>query len=212
MAEAKLQELIETLRQQGVQRGEEAARQIIAQAQAEAEKILGQAQAKAEAILNQARLEAEKEQRQLKSALEIAASQFVTSLKRVIEENLLIIPLQAKLSEDLSDPEFLKRLMQTFVEAYAKDPQRGEIQFILPQEAQEKLKGYVFELMARHYGQAEAQSLSLSLESAGFKFGFMVNRADGQVRLDFSDEAFLGLFLRFLAPKFRELFRPVQGQ
>jgi V/A-type H+-transporting ATPase subunit E len=37
-----------------------------------------------------------------------------------------------------------------------------------------------------------------------------VNKKDGHVRLDFSDEAFLSLFLRFLSPQFRSLFKTVK--
>jgi V/A-type H+-transporting ATPase subunit E len=42
------------------------------------------------------------------------------------------------------------------------------------------------------------------------KFGFQVNKKQGNVRLDFSDEAFLSLFLGFLAPKFRDLFKSIK--
>jgi V/A-type H+-transporting ATPase subunit E len=44
------------------------------------------------------------------------------------------------------------------------------------------------------------------MESHGIRFGFQVDKKDGNVRLDFSDEAFLALFIEFLTPKFRELF------
>ncbi len=38
------------------------------------------------------------------------------------------------------------------------------------------------------------------------RFGFLVNLADGTTQLDFSDEAFLALFLRYLSPRFQKLF------
>jgi V/A-type H+-transporting ATPase subunit E len=65
--------------------------------------------------------------------------------------------------------------------------------------------------MAGHYGQAKGDDpLVLELEAQDVKFGFQVNKKQGNVRLDFSDEAFLSLFLSFLTPKFRDLFKSVK--
>jgi V/A-type H+-transporting ATPase subunit E len=65
--------------------------------------------------------------------------------------------------------------------------------------------------MARHYGHGKGgDQLVLELDAQDVKCGFQVNKQDGNVRLDFSDEAFLSLFLGFLSPKFRELFKNVK--
>ncbi|MEW5726181.1 MAG: hypothetical protein AB1896_23935 [Thermodesulfobacteriota bacterium] len=215
MADTKLQNLIGTLMQQGVVKGEEAARDIVDKARQEAGKIVSQAQAQAEDILTRAKAEEALRLKQLQSAMEIAASQFATSLKAVLQENLLTLPVREKLDQDLADPEFLKKLMTKFVEAYAGDPEKKDIQLLLPQGAGEDLVRFAVELMAGHFAKGKgkakkAEDLVGELSAQGIKFGFMVDRADGHVRLDFSDEAFLALFLRYLAPKFRELFKEIK--
>jgi V/A-type H+-transporting ATPase subunit E len=137
--------------------------------------------------------------------MEIAASQFVGNLKRVLEKNLLTLPLKEKLTADLSDDGFLKDLITQFVKTYAGNPDNPDIELLLPAGVRESLKNYAIDLMARHC-KGDASSQILVMESHGIRFGFQVDKKDGNVRLDFTDEAFLALFVEFLTPKFRELF------
>ncbi len=208
MADNKLQELIETLRKQAVESGEASSRQIIEKAEKEAEEIRKRAEAEAETIVRQAREEAENQMRQLASSLEIAGSQFVTNLKRVIEENLLTLPLKEKLREALGDVSFLKELLATVVEAFAKHPEKADLDLLVPKEQQEALLDFVMELARKQ--AAEGEKPGLTLKAGDVEFGFMIDKADGNVRLDFTDEAFLSLFLKYLTPRFRELFHDIK--
>jgi V/A-type H+-transporting ATPase subunit E len=211
MANDKLQDLIETLKKQGVETGEKAGQEIVESARKQAEDILAKARAEAASIIGQANEEGEKQMKRLQSSMEIAASQFVNSLKGVIEENLLTLPLKEELTGALSDPAFLKTLITRFVETYARSGQSEDIQLLLPKGTQDELKNFAMQLMARQYGQAkDGDQLVLELEAQDVKFGFQVNKKQGNVRLDFSDEAFLSLFLGFLAPKFRDLFKSIK--
>jgi len=209
MAEAKLQELIDALKRQGVEEGEESGRRIVESAQKEAEEITAQARAEAEEIVARAKAEAEQQLKRLQSALEIAASQFVNNLKGIIAENFLTLPLGQKIKADLSEPDFLKTIMAKFVESYAANHQNRDIKLILPQEVQPEVLNYTYDLMAKHFGSGR-EHVSVGLESQGVKFGFQVDKESGNVRLDFTSEAFLDLFLRFLSPRFRDLFKTVK--
>ena len=211
MAEAKLQELIDTLKRQGIESGEEIGRRTIDEARRKADEIVAGAESEARKIVAKAKADAEKKLLQLNSSLKIASSQFVTNLKRVIEDGLLTIPLKEKLAQDMSDEDFLKKLMTTFVETYASNPQHKDIRLLLPKEADEDLWDFALQLAAKHYGSGvDKENLNLDLETDGVKFGFMVHRVDGTVRMNFSDEAFLELFMRFLSPRLRNLFRSVK--
>ncbi|MCU0597947.1 MAG: hypothetical protein MUE70_01655 [Desulfobacterales bacterium] len=205
MATDKLQELIETLKKQGVQKGEDSAAQIVESAQKEAGEILAKAKTEADAIILKAKSESEGILKRLQSSMEIAASQFVGNLKRVLEKNLLTLPLKERLADELSDAGFLKDLLSQFVKTYAANPENPDIALLLPSGVQESLKKYAIDLMVRH-GKGDASKDILVMESNGIRFGFQVDKKDGNVRLDFSDEAFLSLFIEFLSPKFRELF------
>lgn len=211
MANDKLQDLIETLKKQGVESGEKAGKDIVESARKQAEDILAKARTEAASIVGQAKEESDKQMKRLQSSMEIAASQFVNSLKGVIEENLLTLPLQKELDGVLGDPDFFKALITRFVETYARSGQAGDIQLLLPKGSDQKLMTFAMELMARHYGGGKAgEELVLELHAQGIRFGFQVNKKQGNVRLDFSDEAFLSLFLSFLAPKFRDLFKSIK--
>lgn len=203
MADAKLQELIDVLRKQGVESGEESARQIVASAEKEAERILAQARSEAEAIVTTARGEADNLKKRLESSLEIAASQFVTNLKSQVEESLLVLPLRQKLEADLADEGLLKELIAKLVENYSAGSPEDDMKIILGKDAGESLKSYVLGLGAK-------VKLSQDLESYGARYGLVVELGSGKVRVDFTDEAFLALFLRFLSPAFREMFRNVK--
>lgn len=206
MGNEKIQGLIEVLKEHGVQSGEAMGRQIVEKAHSQAEDILAKAKAEAEALVSKADREAEQTTRRLQSSLEIAAAQFVGNLKRVVEENVLTIPLKSKLTEELSSPDYLKDLIAGFVKAYSADPQHSEVNVLLPAGSTEELKNYAGELIGQHYGKDQGEAVKMVLESQGVRFGFQIDRKDGKGRFDFSDDAFLALFLRFLAPGFRELF------
>jgi V/A-type H+-transporting ATPase subunit E len=211
MSDAKLQELIETLKKQGVDSGEKAAQEIVESARKQAEGVMAQARAEAASIVAQAKGESEKQMKRLQSSMEIAASQFVNHLKGLIEEHFLTLPLKKEIEGAMSDPAFMKTLMTRFVETYAANPGHEEIQLLLPKGAEKQLMASAMELMSRHYAKGnKGEPLVLSLEAQDIKFGFQVNKKDGHVRLDFSDEAFLSLFLQFLSPQFRNLFETIK--
>jgi V/A-type H+-transporting ATPase subunit E len=205
MATDKLQELIETLKKQGIQKGEESAAQIVESARKEADEILAKAKAEADVMIAKAKNESEGILKRLQSSMEIAASQFVGNLKRTLEHNLLTLPLKEKLAADLGDAGFLKDLITQFVKTYASNPENPGIELLLPAGVQESLKNYAIDLMVQHC-RGDASNEVLVMESYGIRFGFQVDKKDGNVRLDFTDEAFLALFTEFLTPKFRALF------
>jgi V/A-type H+-transporting ATPase subunit E len=210
MSETKLQELIDTLKKQGVESGEESSRKIVEDARKEAENIVAKAREEAGNIVSQAQKDADKRMEQLNSSMEIAASQFVTSLKRTIEENLLALPMKKALESDLAGTAFLKELLETLVKEYVKQAGQKDLELILPKDQQEKLSDFSMQLIAKHAEQDDGEKLGLTLKSENIDFGFLVGKADGNVRLDFTADAFQTLFLQFLTPRFRELFKDIK--
>lgn len=211
MADAKLNELIQTLKKQGIESGEEEARQVIESAKKEADEIIAQANSKSKTIISKAESAADQQLRQLQSSLEIASSQFVTALKKVTEENLLVIPLKEALRGELSNAGLLKELMTTFVKSYAGNPHGADIRMLLPEDAGDELFEHAVGLMADYWGRDQAgDQLDLVLKTRDVQFGFQVDRTEGSVRLDFTSDAFLSLFLEYLAPRFRGLFKQVK--
>jgi len=210
MPETRLQELIATLKKQGVETGEASSRKIVEEAHKQADEILAKARAEAEGIVGRAQAEANKRMGQLSSSMEIAASQFITSLKRTIEENLVALPMRKALESALSDTDFLKALLEKAVTEYAQKGGLKDLEILLPKDQQEKLADFSMRLIAKHAKTDQGGSLGLTLRSGNVDFGFLVGKADGNVRLDFTADAFQALFQRFLSPRFRELFKDIQ--
>lgn len=208
MKDQKLQQLIETLKKQGVESGEETSRRIVEEAKREAEAIVSRAKATAADIIERAEREAENRMRQLQSSMEIAASQFVTNLKRAIEDRFLVVPLKKSIRNALEQTEFLQELIRIAVTEFARSRGGSEWLVAVPPDQREKLEDFVADLARVEAGGESPTGVSLSIE--GVPFGFMISPSDGKVRLDFTDEAFLALFLRYLAPRFRKLFQDIQ--
>jgi V/A-type H+/Na+-transporting ATPase subunit E len=209
--EAKLNELILALKSQGVESGQEEGRRIVAQAQSEAARLVEEAKAQTQALRDQARAEVERQEQQLRSSLEIAAVQFVARLKKDLEHDLLTVPLRDQIRSELGDAEFLKALLQKCVETFASGDKRHDLAVLLPEKMQAQLKQYVVDLMGRYYGEAGKQDeLRLELGGSDVKYGFALDLQDGHSRLEFTDQAFMELFLGYLSPWFRSLFRPLE--
>lgn len=209
MADTKLQELIETLKKQGLESGEEASRKITEDAQRKADEIIGRARSEADAILAKAKEDADSQLKQLRSSMEIAASQLITHLKRSVEENLIALPLKRAVAAQLNDTDFLKQLIATCVREYMRNPGRAEIEVLVTKEQQERLGDFATALVKTLPEKTDQERLVINLQSGEVSFGFIFGKADGAVRLDFTDEAFLALFLRYLSPRFREFFKTI---
>ena len=210
MSDNKLQELIDTLKKQAVESGEASSREIIERAQKEAQAIVDRAKGEADDIVRQAQDEADRKLKQLASSMEIAGSQFVTSLKRVIEQNLLTLPLKEKVTEALGDTGYLKELIRQVVLEYTGHPECSDLQVLVSKDQQEKLVDFMVELVQQQTDCGDPDHKGLTLQAGDVDFGFMINRMDGNVTLDFTDEAFLALFLKFLTPRFRAFFKDIK--
>lgn len=210
MANDKLQDLIETLKKQGVESGEKAGQEIVETARRQAAEIVEKAKEEAASIVSRARDDSDKEMKRLQSSMEIAASQFVNNLKSNIENSLLTIPLKKELTGELSNPDLMKQLLTRFIEVFAAGEPSQEIFLLFPKDIQEEIRQHAVELMAQYYGKGDkGDKLVMELDAQDVKFGFQVSRNNGAVRMDFSDEAFLAIFLRYLSPRFKGLFKNV---
>ncbi|MBN2172338.1 MAG: hypothetical protein JW819_13545 [Candidatus Krumholzibacteriota bacterium] len=209
MSDHKLQELIETLRKQAVESGEASSREIVEEARQEAEAIVERAKAEADEIVRRAQAEADGKLKQLESSMEIASSQTVTRLKRAIETNLLALPLSEKVNATLADTGFLEDLIRAVALEYTRHHEKSDLQVLVSEEQRERLVDFMLALV-REASEGEGRGhKGLTLHAENVDFGFMINRMDGNVTLDFTGEAFLALFLKFLTPRFRQYFKNV---
>ncbi|MFH1091829.1 MAG: V-type ATP synthase subunit E family protein [Pseudomonadota bacterium] len=206
MSDEKLSALIETLKKQGVESGESQGRQIIESAEKQAEEIISKAKAEAQSVIEKAQKEAELEMRRLESSMEISATKFIAKLKHSVEEAFLKIPIKAEVESDLADPNFFKKVLTEFVQAYAaQNPEQTAVQIRVPESKSGEIGAFALELMKRHYGKVKS-SRELVIKDPNLKMGFVVELDNGRVRLDFTEEAFISRLLEFMTPAFRNFF------
>jgi V/A-type H+-transporting ATPase subunit E len=208
MVDTKLQDLIETLKKHGVESGEAASRQIVEEAEKRASEILAGANKEADGIVKGAKEEADRIMRQLHSSMEIAASQFLTNLKRHMETNLLSLPLKGKLTEALNDTAFVKELISSCVKEYAQMSGASDLTLLVGKDQKDKLEDFALQLITR-LGEDKGDRMKLNLKTDGVSYGFIIGKTDGSVMLDFTSEAFLDLFLGYLSPKFHQYFKNI---
>ena len=149
MVDTKLQDHIETLKKHGVESGEAASRRIVDEAEKKAAEILARANRESEGIVKEAKEEADRIMRQLHASMEIAASQFLTNLKRHMETNLLSLPLKGKVDETLKATGFLKELISACVKEFAKGTGSSDLTILVSKEQRDQLEDLVVSLIGR---------------------------------------------------------------
>jgi V/A-type H+-transporting ATPase subunit E len=203
MSEERLHLLLETLKKQGLETGEAMGRQITDDARREAEEIVARAKAEAEAIVEKARRDAELEAKRLDSSLAVAASKFVNDLKHRIEDNLLKAPLKEEIEGVLGREEFARQLIVDFVKQFAAEHPEESLGVRVPKTMSAEVKKSIAETLTK---LSQGKGGTLVIDDPGLKQGFAVEMKGGNLRLDFSEEAFLELFLSYFSPEFRHYF------
>jgi V/A-type H+-transporting ATPase subunit E len=180
---------------------------MVAAAEKSAAERLEQANEAANEIVRNAREEADRILKQLQSAMEIAASQFLAGLKRQLEADLLTLPLKGKLSDTFDDTAFLKELISACVQGFMQDSGAADITLLVSEAQRDRLEDFATQLIRRT--GAGGGGTCLNLQTNGISCGFIIGKTDGRVMLDFTLEAFLDLFLRYLSPKFHAWFKNI---
>lgn len=191
----KIQELTDKIRREGVEKGQEEAAQIIAQAKEQAAKIVADAKVQAEAIAAQAKKAAAELDQNTKSELKLYMGQAINALKSEIT-NIISDKVVAESVKKLTDDKnFLGKFTVALATEWAK---QGDI--VISSADAEGLKTY----FAR-----EAKALldkGVKIEKVnGRQTLFTVEPADGSYRVDFGKEELESYFKNFLRPQLIEM-------
>lgn len=191
----KIQELTDKIRREGVEKGQEEAARIIAEAQAQAQKMVADAKAQAEAITSQAKKAAAELEQNTKSELKLYMGQALNALKSEIANVVSDKVVTQGVAKLVEEPDFLGK----FVVALATEWGKREDIVISSQNA-EALKAYFVK---------EAKALldkSVKIEKVnGQNTLFTVQPADGSYRVDFGKDELEQYFKNFLRPQLIEM-------
>jgi V/A-type H+-transporting ATPase subunit E len=214
---AGVQELIDRLRSEGVDKGRGEGEALVASAREEAARILEDAHQEAERICSAARAEAQRLRTTAEDALRLASRDAVIALNEAIRTDF-IAKVRRLVSHTMQDRAFLERLILE-VARRATPQDAGQVEVLLPNDV------VTYEELNKHPQDLDQNALSrfvLELSGdvlrEGLTFvpaednrpGLRVQLKDQDVEIDLTDEAVTDLLVEHLAPRFRALMERPQ--
>ncbi|WP_432697436.1 ATPase [Marinobacterium sp. YM272] len=216
-AASGVEALIDRLRLQGVEKGQEEAAQLIEEAQHRADWLIEQAEQEAKQIRDKAKADAERLRKGGEDALKIAARdvqlQLREALGRVFADRVRIL-----VNEQLDDAEFMQLLLREVVCTVRENAELESkpVEVLLPAQfvgidelrrnpnayREGKLSNFVQQLLAEQLREGVSFDI-------GDQRGLVLRFEGEDAEMDLSDRALAELLLRHLQPRFRALLEGV---
>ena len=187
----KIQELAEKLLHEGVERGNEEAAKIIAEAQSKASDILKKANEEADAIVENAKKKAAELEQNTKSELKMFNDQAVNALKSEITDVVSGTIVKDIVKDMTADKGFMNNFMLRLAEKWAQ----GE-DLIISTEDAESLKA-LFAQKAKSLLDKKVTIRQVNGQNATF----VISPKDGAYKVSFGEEEFENYFKSFLRPQ-----------
>lgn len=191
----KIQELTDKIRREGVEKGQEEAAKIIAEAKQQAAKIVADAKTQAEAIAQKAKKDSAELDQNTKSELKLYMAQALNALKSEITNVVTDKVVSQSVKKLTDDKDFLGRFTVALATQWAKQED-----IVISTEDAEALKTY----FAREAKELLDKGVKIEKVN-GHQALFSVQPADGSYRVDFGNEELEAYFKNFLRPQLIEM-------
>ena len=208
-----VQELIDRLREKGVQEGKEQADQLMAEARRRATEMLDKARQEAAEIVQQARMEADRLRAAGEEALRLAGRDAVLALKEEISEQFSS-QVRRLVSGCLRDEQFVQRLILEIAGRAVPKDNSQPLELLLPEEmvppqqvgcqAKEAKEGTLSHFVLALAGDLLREGVTFGV-AADDRPGVTVKMVDEDVEITFDDKAVTEFLLRHLLPRFRTM-------
>jgi V/A-type H+-transporting ATPase subunit E len=200
----KVQELTETIFREGVEKGEQQARVIIAEAEKKAAAMLDCARAEAAQIAEQAKKSADELRQSAEADLRLAVSQALSALKQQILDIVTATVVDKPVTQSLADPETVTEFLKIILGNW--NPASGGmsgIEVLLPESRREELSAALEE------GLRQELAAGVRLQfGKNIKTGMQLRPQGASYKISLTDEDFQEYFKQYLRPKMRSfLFR-----
>lgn len=187
----KIQELTEKIYQEGIEKGNQEAAQIIAEANAKKEALIAEAEKEAKRIIENAEKKAQEVKKNADTELKVAANQVIDSLKKEVTDILTGEIIKTNVKPVVADGSFMQQVILEMARSWAKNEA-----FVIQTSVAEDLQSY-FESNAK-----ELLDKGVKIEKVnGKSTSFTIQPVDGSYKVNFGEDEFI-LF-------FKELLRPV---
>ena len=202
--DAQLQEIIDTIKSEGVKSAEARQQEILENANSKAQSIIEEAKKEADSIVSNAKQEAQKHEASGRAALQQAGRDLVISVRGEIEKLFNSVIRQAT-GEALSGD----ALADAVVAALNNwdESKIGDLELLLPEK---RLKEIESGLRSR-LSQAMKAGLEIKPVSS-VQAGFRISTKDGSAYYDFSDDGIAEMLSAFVSPRLAELLKENSGK
>lgn len=197
--QTKLQELTDKIYQEGVQKAQNEAEELLARAKNEAAEIVSKAHVDAQKILEESERKAKENARNVESELKLSAGQAMSALKQSIAQLITMKVVNPGVNAIFSDTKFLSELLLKIVEGFT---QKGDfdLKVLLSEKDLLQLDGFIRNSFSKELNQG------LVVEAdAKVKGGFKIGPKDGSYLISFTEEDFKNFFRTYVRAKSSEL-------
>lgn len=199
--ESKLQELTSRIYNEGIEKANKEAAEILESAQKEADKILENAKKEAEKLQEKTKQETDELRKNVENEVKMSARQSMAAIKQQITGLVTTKLTKEPVKDAVKDKDFIKKIIETVIKNW--EPKSGEgidLTLILPKEDQKTL-GAHFEGKTHELLKAELKVEFDDKMSGGFRIG----PGDKSYVLSFTDEDFENFFKNYLRPRTTKL-------
>ena len=187
----KIQELTEKIYHEGVEKGQQEADRLIAEAKAQAEKIVAEAKEQAQAIENVAKRKATELETNTKNELKLYTGQALNALKSEVANVLTDKVVSQDVEKLVQDKDFLGKFAVSLAEKWT-----GNEPAVISAKDAEGLKAYFM----KHAKNLLDKGVRIEKVN-GIDTLFTIQPEDGSYKVQFGKEEFETYFKAFLRPQ-----------
>ncbi|MBZ0167467.1 MAG: hypothetical protein K8I00_11730 [Candidatus Omnitrophica bacterium] len=197
---SQIQELIDKIKNDGVQQAQDQAQGIEKEAQDKARKIIKDAQQQAESIVLQGKDDVKKMEEAAKKSLQQASRDMLLSLRKQIEQTLQKL-VAAEVSGALTTERLADILAEVVASTVDMSKDHGVLLEISPQSAQDLKGGILAKLQ-------ESVKKGVRVESSDdVSGGFTISYDNGKSSFDFTDESLANYLSTYLNAQVADILK-----
>jgi V/A-type H+-transporting ATPase subunit E len=189
----QLQEMLQRIYTEGVDKAKAEADKIIETAKQQADKMKAEAEAEAENIIRDAKQKSAELEKNINSDLKMAAQQAMSALKHKIISSLFAETIDKHAEKSLQDNSFLQKLILEVLGKWSPD---SSAVISIPENRQKDLEAFFRDSVKSVFSGSLKVDFSPIMTN-----GITIAPADGTFKLNFTDEDFANFFKSYLRPK-----------
>lgn len=192
--DTKIQELTEKIYQEGVEKGNEEAARIIAEAEARKKVLIEEAEAKAKEIVASAEKQANELKKNTEAELKLFATQSIEALKSEVTNLITGKIVGDNIKAVVTDATFMRKVILELVKSWPSNEN-----LVIQSADAENLQKYFLT------NAKDLLNKGVTIEQVnGKKASFSIMPADGSYKVSFGEEEFVEFFKEFLRPQLVE--------